>query len=281
MKNPICLNNHSNDTKDVLGIWKDIQVEGSLLTATPVFDTEDPNGKEVARKVEKGIIKACSMGIAFKEKDLIFEGEELVVAACELREVSICGVPSNASAVVLYDEKGNLLSEKQIKEICLSVKTTNTFNNKSMKQLAIYLHLDANADEAALITAVKEIEAKLTASENEKAKLKAKVSALEQAETDRKKAVLTAEIEKAVKDGRLDEAGKAPILEMTHEAAMTLLKALPARKSVKDQMKSDESQLSAYDKMSWEELDKGNHLAKLKMEFPDYYRERFDRKFKK
>ncbi|NHW60291.1 phage head protein, partial [Escherichia coli] len=75
--------------------------------------------------------------------------------------------------------------------------------------------------------------------------------ALKKAEDDRKKAILTAEVEQAVKDGRLDEAGKAPILEMAHESAMALLKALPKRKSVSEQLKGDEEKLAAFDKMSW------------------------------
>ncbi|MRM82986.1 HK97 family phage prohead protease [Riemerella anatipestifer] len=281
LSNPVCLNNHSNNTKDVLGNWVDTEKQGHLLTAKPQFDTEDAEGKEVVRKVEKGILKACSMGISFDPDNLVMEDGVLTVTECELLEASICAVPSNSAAITLYNKQGEILSERQIKQICLSAQNTNSFKNKPMNKLKSYLQLDVNADETAIIGAVKAIEAKLTASENEKATLKAENEALKKAESDRKKALLTAEVEQAVKDGRLDEAGKAPILEMAHDSAMALLKALPKRKSVSEQLQGDEEKLAAFDKMSWDELDRGNHLATLKADYPDYFAERKKRQFGK
>ncbi|MDR7759017.1 HK97 family phage prohead protease [Riemerella anatipestifer] len=281
LSNPVCLNNHSNNTKDVLGNWVDTEKQGHLLTAKPQFDTEDAEGKEVVRKVEKGILKACSMGISFDPDNLVMEDGVLTVTECELLEASICAVPSNSAAITLYNKQGGILSERQIKQICLSAQNTNSFKNKPMNKLKSYLQLDVNADETAIIGAVKAIEAKLTASENEKATLKAENEALKKAEDDRKKALLTAEVEQAVKDGRLDEAGKTPILEMAHDSAMALLKALPKRKSVSEQLQGDEEKLAAFDKMTWDELDKGNHLAALKADYPDYFAERKKREFGK
>ncbi|MDY3526182.1 HK97 family phage prohead protease [Riemerella anatipestifer] len=281
LSNPVCLNNHSNNTKDVLGNWVDTEKQGHLLTAKPQFDTEDAEGKEVVRKVEKGILKACSMGISFDPDNLVMEDGVLTVTECELLEASICAVPSNSAAITLYNKQGEIISERQIKQICLSAQNTNSFKNKPMNKLKSYLQLDVNADETAIIGAVKAIEAKLTASENEKATLKAENEALKKAEDDRKKALLTAEVEQAVKDGRLDEAGKAPILEMAHDSAITLLKALPKRKSVAEQLKGDDEKLAAFDKMTWDELDKGNYLASLKADYPDYFAERKKRQFGK
>lgn len=281
LSNPVCLNNHSNNTKDVLGNWVDTEKQEHLLTAKPQFDTEDAEGKEVVRKVEKGILKACSMGISFDPDNLVMEEGVLTVTECELLEASICAVPSNSAAITLYNKQGEILSEKEIKQICLSAQTINPFKNKPMNKLKSYLQLDTNADETVIINAVKTIEAKLTASETEKATLKAENETLKTAEQNRLKALLTAEVEQAVKDGRLDEAGKAPILEMSHDSAMALLKALPKRKSVAEQLKGDESKLAAFDKMSWDELDRGNHLATLKADYPDYFAERKRQQFGK
>ncbi|MCW0509508.1 HK97 family phage prohead protease [Riemerella anatipestifer] len=280
LDNPVCLNNHSNNTKDVLGSWENLSVEGSHLTASPEFDTEDPDGKEVVRKVNAGKIKACSIGIFIEPNGMELINDELVVTKCELFEASIVAVPSNANAIALYNEHGEILSDEEVTSLCLSAKNQQSKLN-TMKQVIAYLQLDANADETAIIGAVKAIEAKLTASENEKATLKAENEALKKAESDRKKALLTAEVEQAVKDGRLDEAGKAPILEMAHDSAMALLKALPKRKSVSEQLKGDEEKLAAFDKMTWDELDKGNHLASLKADYPDYFAERKKRQFGK
>ncbi len=202
LSNPICLNNHSNNTKDVLGNWQNTMVEGQLLTASPLFDTEDADGKEVVRKVEKGILKACSIGISFDPEHLVMEDGILTMQECELMEASICAVPSNASAVVLYNQQGEQLSEGQVKQICLSATTINPFKtNKPMKKLNAYLQLDEKADEkadeTAVVTAVKGIEAKLTASQNENTALKAENEALKQAEIKRKKAEFSAEVDKA------------------------------------------------------------------------------------
>ncbi len=126
--------------------------------------------------------------------------------------------------------------------------------------------------------AIKAVEKQLSDSKTEYATLKTKFDALETANKDRNTAELTAELEAAVKDGRIDDAGKTPILELSHESAMKLLKSLPKRKSLKDQLQDEEeaSAESKYGKLSWAELDKGNHLAKLKADFPDYYAERFE-----
>lgn len=291
--NPVCLNEHRNSTKNVLGTWEDIEVNGHILTATPNFDTEDEEGKEVARKVNNGTIKGCSIGIKFKYDDIQMIEDVPVIVKCELMEASFCAIPSNAASVVLYDEEEKQLTEKQVQDLCLSFKekeeeTTgqkkkNNQNEKpiTMKQLVAHLQLSENAGETDILEAVKGIEAKLTASENEKAKLKAEKEALEKEKEEAEKAELNAELEAAVKDGRIDEEGKAPILEMPHQSAMKLLSSLKKRKSVSGQLKTEEAALSEYDKMSWQELDKGNHLAKLKAENPDYYRERFKKQFGK
>ncbi|WP_026315516.1 HK97 family phage prohead protease [Riemerella columbina] len=280
LDNPVCLNNHSNNTKDVLGTWSNLKIEDNYLTATPEFDTEDPDGKEVVRKVNAGKIKACSIGIFIAPDALELINDELVVTKCELFEVSIVAVPANANAIALYNENGEMLSDEEVTSLCLSAKQQQSKIN-TMKQVVAYLQLDTNADETAIINAVKAIEAKLTASETEKATLKAENETLKTAEQNRLKALLIAEVEQAVKDGRLDEAGKAPILEMSHDSAMALLKALPKRKSVSEQLKGDESKLAAFDKMSWDELDRGNHLATLKADYPDYFAERKRQQFGK
>lgn len=279
LDNPVCLNNHRNDTKDVLGVWSEVNKEEHTLTATPVFDTEDPDGKEVVRKVEKGILKACSIGINFDPEDIVMMDDILTVTQCELMEVSICAVPANAAAITLYNKAGEILTESEVKKICLNAQTAKPFEPKHMKQVTTYLQLADNATEGAILEAIKGIESKLTASENENATLKQTIESLKKAEQERQAAVLSAEIDTAVKDGRLDEAGKAPILEMEFNSAMALLKALPKRKGVAEKINTPEGELSKYDKLSWEDLDKGNHLAYLKANHSDYYAERFEQKF--
>lgn len=281
--NPVCLNNHSNDTKDVLGKWIDIEVKDGKLYMRPDFDTEDNTGKEVVRKVLSGIIKGCSLGIMFDPADLINDNGKLILKKCVLFEVSIVAVPSNGNAIALFSMDGNQLSESEIKSLCLSLQTVNPFENENkMKLLTAHLQLPEGSLEEAILTAVKATEAQLTTAKNDYAALKVKFDALETLSKEKETAELTAELALAVKDGRIDEAGKAPILELSHESAMKLLKSLPIRKPVKGQIDdNNQSDLDKYAKLSWSELDKGNHLAKLKADFPDYYAERFEDHFGK
>lgn len=279
--NPVCLNNHSNDTKAVLGKWIDIEVKDGKLFMRPDFDTEDPEGKEVVRKVLGGTIKGCSLGILFDPKDMVNENGKLILKKCVLFEVSIVAVPSNGNAIALFNMDGEQMTEQEIKSLCLKLQTAKHFNKENnMKLLTAHLQLAEGSTEEAILLAVKAVEQKLTDSENKYATLKTKFETLETSVKDNQKKELDAELALAVKDGRIDDAGKAPILELAHDSAMKLLKSLPIRKTVKEQIKDDEKDPETiYGKLSWSELDKGNKLAKLKADFPDYYAERFEQQF--
>lgn len=279
--NPVCLNNHSNHTKDVLGAWADVKTDGALLTATPDFDTEDADGKEVVRKVLSGKLKACSIGIIIEpEHVLALENGDIVVTKCELMEASIVAVPSNANAVVLYSQDGNPLTEQQTKQIVLAAQTAKPFEKPdNMKIILSHLQLAEGSTEAAVLEAIKGIEAKLTASKNENVKLQADYDALVKAETDRKAAELSAQIDAAVLDGRIDADAKATFAELNYETATKLLATLKPRKSVEGQMEKPAAAADKYAKLSFQELRKQNKLAALKAEFPDIYNEKFEEEF--
>lgn len=280
--NPICLNNHNNDTRHVLGSWIDIEVKDGKLYMRPVFDTKDTDGVEVVRKVLSGTIKASSIGIMFDPVDMVLINGRLTLTKCILFEVSIVAVPSNANAIALFNMAGQQLSEQEIKSLCLSIQPEKHFNNNTMKLLTTHLQLAENATEEAILSAIKAVELKLTESQNTNATLKTEIETLKSAAKEKNTAELTAELEAAVKDGRIDEAGKAPILELAHESAMKLLKSLPKRKSVANEIEAGEkTPEEMYGKLSWSELDKTNKLGKLKADFPDYYAERFEQHFGK
>jgi len=280
--NPICLNNHNNDTRHVLGSWIDIEVKDGKLFMRPVFDTKDTDGMEVVRKVLSGTIKASSIGIMFDPVDMVLMNDRLTLTKCVLFEVSIVAVPSNANAIALFNMAGQQLSEQEIKSLCLSIQPDKHFNNNTMKLLTTHLQLAENATEEAILSAIKAVELKLTESENTNKTLKTKIKTLEDAAKEKDTAELTTELTAAVKDGRIDEAAKATFLELSHESAMKLLKSLPKRKSVANEIEAGEkTPEEMYGKLSWSELDKTNKLGKLKADFPDYYAERFEQHFGK
>ncbi|MGV0977835.1 MULTISPECIES: hypothetical protein [unclassified Empedobacter] len=61
----------------------------------------------------------------------------------------------------------------------------------------------------------------------------------------------------------------APILPTPYEMEQSKLKAL------------ESSNLKRFDDMTWDELDKGNHLATLKANSPNYFAKRFTQQFGK
>lgn len=280
--NPVCLNNHKNDTKNVLGKWIDVTIDGVRLTASPEFDTEDTDGKEVVRKVEKGILKACSIGITFKAEDVKIIDGVPVVEKCELLEASIVAVPSNAQSITLYNDKGEALSHEQALTFCLSFQENNLkTDNKMDKQLLKLLGLSDNATTEAINEAVKDIVAKLSAITGERDALKTKLAELQTAETARQTAEFSAELERAIKDGRIDADGAEPVRELqkaNHAQAMKLLAGLKPHTPVNEQINKGDS-ANSLAKLSWDELDKQGKLAYLKANDFTLYSEKFKAKF--
>ena len=278
--NPVCLNNHQNNTKDVLGTWSDFKTENGTLSMTPEFDTEDTDGKEVVRKVLAGKLKGCSMGIMFDPKDMVNENGKLILKKCVLFEVSIVAVPSNANSISLFNMNQEPVSEQEIKSLCLALQTTNPFeNNKPMKILLSHLQLPEGTTEEAVLLAVKAIESQLTTSKNEYQELKTKYDALETQQTAKLKGEYDALKAAALKDGRIDAAAVAPIEALPIEKRIDLLNTLPKRNTIAGQLNNQEDETSPeakYRKLSWSELDRGNYLAKLKADHPEYYAQRYE-----
>ncbi len=171
MTNPVMLYNH--DSWDMpIGTWENVRVENEGLFADAVFDLEDEKGKEIARKVDKGIIRGCSMGIRVidqsRDEGLIKEGQtRSTVTRCELREISITPFPSNANALKLHYEG---------KDICLS-KAGKAIDNIipqlkpkfSMKKVALKLGLAESASEDDVLAAIDSLKTDLAAHQADKA----------------------------------------------------------------------------------------------------------------
>lgn len=218
-QNPICLADHWNWTGSVIGVWEDVQADGSTLSGSPKFDTK--NYEELVRQVESGTIKGCSMGILFDEADFTKnENGDLILTKCELMEVSIVAVPSNANSIALYHQNGNRMSEGEIKTLCLSLSTPqdnpieNLTNNNDSKMKKIQLSVLAlvalgfakttkEVDEAELDEAVLGLKSKIDEKELELSKVKADLQAYKDAEKLALEGKITSLVDNAVKEGRI------------------------------------------------------------------------------
>jgi HK97 family phage prohead protease len=200
LANPIMLWNHTRtygDSQDIIlpiGKWENLRVEDGKLLGEPVFDMEDSFALKIAGKVEKGFIKACSIGIEIKDRsdssdDVIIGQSRPTVKRCILKEVSITDIPANANAVTLYDEGGNMINlTADNVECAIGTIINNNQNQTSMfKLIALQLGLSETATEAQILAKVQELQAlqaTLTAREGEIATLKAS------AQESEKKAIL-------------------------------------------------------------------------------------------
>src|SRR5690606_7903325 len=131
------------------------------------FDTEDEQAKKLEGKVSRGFIKSCSMGVTFDREYMKANPDgTYILKQCELFEVSLVAVPSNANALKLYaPATGQLLGEKEIR---LSLQNLESeIKNEKMEKfqlsaLALTALCLANADDAnAVSTAICGLKAEL------------------------------------------------------------------------------------------------------------------------
>ena len=122
LKNPIGKFNHCDEWDDPnysgpICKWSDVKKEGGQLIALPVFDIDDPKGKLIANKVDKGFLNAASIGFRIIETSedpkLMLPGQKYAtVTKCMLIEISVVDIPSNENACCLYDENDNRIELK-------------------------------------------------------------------------------------------------------------------------------------------------------------------------
>lgn len=100
LANPVCLWDHNLDgSSPPIGTWRNVQIGDSRTTGEWFPDQGDADAMWVFGKVERGIIRGCSIGIL----PLVGKrrGDGFLIEECDLAECSICPVPMNAAALRL------------------------------------------------------------------------------------------------------------------------------------------------------------------------------------
>lgn len=239
--NPVMLDAHENSTMTVIGRWDNVRIEGRLLLADAVFDTEDEYSKNIAGKVERGFIKGVSMGLGRMDGTKFYEAPDgnYELAPCELTEASICAIPSNANAIKLYAENGELIPEDQIK-LSLSTLSSN-FNNQNHNEmnkiiLSItalqVLNLSNTEDVNAVAHSIEKATAELIALRAENVQLKEKFN-------EHTKLQATAVVEKAIVDGKLTADVKESWIAMGIQDLASVTKtidSIPAKTNLSNQV---------------------------------------------
>lgn len=124
-KNPVMLYDHRSFADLPIGTWADYRIEGSQLSAVPVFDIEDKEAAAIAGKYDRKVLNAASIGIQVQEMSddpaLMIEGQTgPTVTKCLLYEASIVPVPSNTNAVRLY-RNGEAINMSDTKAVTLAL----------------------------------------------------------------------------------------------------------------------------------------------------------------
>ena len=236
------------------------------MQADPVFDDGDELGAEVKRKYEGDFLRAASIGLIVLDMQLI--NDVWTVTKSELLEASIVSIPADAGAVVLYNDKKEVLSFEQLQL---------EFNNYQTNQK-------------------EKMELKLSQSTIESLELQtdevnAKSVELAVAEKDRKIAQLTADLKtqkdaqitdflsNAVKVGKITEAEKVQFEKLAasnFESVKAIIDAKPETATETLADKVQKSNLTAgregWTYMDWMKKDQKG-LEKLKHESPKEFEE--------
>ncbi|MGJ5643213.1 HK97 family phage prohead protease [Formosa sp. S-31] len=253
-KNPIMLDSHVNSTRAVIGAWEDIKADKGILSGLPVFDSDDESAAVIEGKVNRGFIKSCSMGVRFNRDDLKFVAGELVLEKCELYEVSIVAVPSNANAIRLYvDDSNTPLTEQEVQNLCLALAPTdpaglNPTQNPQNENMKITL---TSAAALALGYAATQLEHDADAVSERVVKLQAekqaaelKYNALKEAEEQKALEGIKNKVQLAHKAGKInaDKIEEFVNLGIANESLLdTTLAAIPAKASLAAQVKGGEA----------------------------------------
>lgn len=249
-KNPVMLSDHFNNNNYVLGKWTDWKADGTLLTGLPDFDVEDDNAAKIKGKVERGYLSGCSMGIIVDRENLTYIDGKIFLTKCELAEVSIVPVPSNANAVRLMHADGKLMDEDEIKTLCLSVIPEDenpklNLNIDNMKKIILSipvlmaLGIDNQAPEgvdAQVIEAkVLELSSKVTTLEKKNEALELAAKTAKEAQEAATKLAVEKKVKLAIAEGKFgaDKEAEMVTLGLASETALdTVIGSIPAKKNL-------------------------------------------------
>lgn len=280
-KNPVMLFNHrsyGDNYSGPIGRWENIRVEDNKLKADAVFDENDAFAQKIANKVESGFIKGASIGFLTVEtstdKTHLAVGQTRPsVTKSLIYEASIVDLPSNRSALALYDKTGNLIElsagseSEQLNQILpLINQNSNTMSKLNLSVATLQtLSLQADATETDIDTAVKKLSDDKQALENKLQDInKTNAETLVQSAIDSKK-IKASDKDKFIKLAMSD-----------YQLAVDTLGAIPATQLPTTQLHQQNNNTSD-ERSNWtlkDWLQKDNTgLQKLKSENPEAYKQ--------
>ena len=310
VKNPVCLWMHvradGTIEKMPIGYWDDLERDGKNYTGIPNLDDSDPLAMKVFNKVEHGSIRAASAGLIPVElsddpNDMLPGQTNPTYKRSRLKEASLVDIGSNPNAVTLYDKNGMLVT-LNAGEIGNHFKTILKQQNADMKIVSLnapavfaLLKLDpekateaeALAEVQKIITLAVEQGEQITTLSAAKTVAENKVAELEKLANTGKIVSLVAEAvaSRKITAGQKEHFEKLAAVDFaTTEALLKSLPGSPTLQSVfagRDAFAPDASELAELMKLSWNDLDSGGKLEKLRKLDVDSYKLKYKEKFGK
>lgn len=207
-RNPVLLYMHQRG--QVIGLVKDLRVEGADVTGELVFDEATELSRRCKQQWEFGSLKMVSVGIDIIEmsespEHLVPGQTSATITKSKLFEVSLVDIGANDDALVLQKDGLRITLGKDGGTVLPLLHSKNPQKTKVMDQekLALELGLPKDADEAAISA--------------ELAKLKAKAAELETLRTERdtlRAARIETLVNAAVAEKKIGEDKKQQFLDL-------------------------------------------------------------------
>lgn len=287
-KNPVILDYHYPNNFGVIGRWEDIQIEGHLLTAKPVFDEEDEHSRRIAGKVKRGFLRGASLGLnpySLDNIQLNAATQEYELVKSEVLEASIVAIPNNANAIKLYatSEQGmQELEDSKAQQILLMATEIRNYKSKSMKTIKLSataaMALALNADKEHDVSVVNEGIMKLKAERDE---AKQKLDELEQIEKDMKAKLAGDLVDQAIKEGKITAPEREDYIKLyasNPDLCKSVLDKLPGKTNLAGKIGNPGTAGNFADVKSLDDFEKLNLNAQIefKTNYPEQYKSLFN-----
>lgn len=278
LKNPVMLWKHERYDNRLLpiGRWENLRIENGALLADAIFDEKDEFARQIATKVEKGIINACSIGIEViatsSENKYLLPGQTReTVTRCTLLEISLVDLPGNRNSVRLYDagSKSIHLSHQELMIPFLKPHIMDTLKTK--------LGLQITATEA-------EVEKHVEQLVNQFHELQEEVKTLKQKLSDLNRQRAEELVNEAIASARITASQKEKMVNMAladFEGTKELLNLLQPAVKPSEQIRRKTA--GTAELKTWKDLIAlgRDEVARVKKEEPQLYRTLYKEEFKR
>lgn len=266
LRNPVLLYMHRRG--DVIGLVKDIKVEGDEITGELVFDEASDLSVKAKKQYEFGSLRMVSAGVDILElsedPELLVTGQTRpTVSKWKLVEVSLVDIGANDDAITLYRNGRTLELGKDGYNPLPIINTQTKEPIMELKQLALQLGLPENATEEQVLAKIGE----LNAAKQERDTLRTEKEQLTLS-------AITAAVDAAIGEKRLNADKKQQFIELGKKVGLedlksTLAAMAPAQKASDFINPASADTVNAYKKLSDVPSDK---LLELRTNEPETYK---------